>query len=76
MMDEKFIDCTNCSAKNRIYPSLDTESFQCFNCNAFEWLDDQSRIEYQVFYNLGYEEGERALRSGLTNFVIGEYGYV
>ncbi len=66
--------CDNCYSKNVIRTNIDTEAFQCWNCQAFDWLDDQYRLEHQVFYGLDYDGAERNLRSGLVESVDGEMG--
>lgn len=44
--------CLLCSSNNHMVVDNLTEAWECWNCQARYWLDDQARLEYCIYHNI------------------------
>lgn len=50
-----------------------SQAWECWNCKAKYWLDDQARLEYMVHHDLTFTEAENDLFNPIDrspNFAI------
>ena len=62
--------CLLCSSKNHLVVDALTEAWECWNCCARYWLDDQARLEYCIFYDVDFAAAERDLKEYHLNSMM------
>lgn len=59
--------CLICSSLNHLVVNDHCEAWECWNCHARYWLDDQARLEYMVHNDRSFAEAEQDLINPLTD---------
>lgn len=53
--------CLLCSSKNKLLVGDVDHAWECWNCNARYWIDDQARLEYMVHHDISSGEADQDL---------------
>ena len=66
------IDCPNCYSVNRVRIEPFNFAYECWNCYARTWLDDDSKEACKLLYGFNDIEAYHALQEGQPFFAMGE----